>query len=81
MIKKHLTNYTKYDIMITIKKGDNKNDSQNDSLHRIRYRLFFLAIYRAYDNYVYKDMDLAQAVIPNFLTKALLAIVVYFIFL
>ena len=42
---------------------------------------FFLAIYRAYDNYMYKDMDLAQAVIPNFLTKALLAIVVYFIFL
>lgn len=42
---------------------------------------FFLAIYRAYDNYMYKDMDLAQAIIPNFLSKTLLAIVVYFIFL
>lgn len=42
---------------------------------------FCLAVYRAFDNYYYKDMDLSQAIIPNFLTKALVAIVVYFIFL
>lgn len=42
---------------------------------------FFLAVYRAYDNYMYKDMDLAQAIIPNFLGKILISILVYFIFL
>ena len=42
---------------------------------------FCLAVYRAFENYYYKDMDLSQAIIPNFLTKALVAILVYFIFL
>lgn len=42
---------------------------------------FFLAVYRAYDNYYYEDMDLAQAIIPNFLGKILISILVYFIFL
>ena len=42
---------------------------------------FCLAIYKAFEDYYYKDMDLSQAIIPNFLTKALVAILVYFIFL
>lgn len=42
---------------------------------------FCLAVYRAFENYYYKDMDLPQAIIPNFLAKTLLAILVYFIFL
>ena len=42
---------------------------------------FCLAIYKAFEDYYYKDMDLSQAIIPNFLTKALIAILVYFIFL
>ena len=41
---------------------------------------FLLAIYRAYDNYYYKDMDLAQAIIPNFIGKTIISIFVYFIF-
>ena len=42
---------------------------------------FLLAIYRAHDNYMYKDMSLAEAIIPNFLGKILISILVYFIFL
>lgn len=41
---------------------------------------FFLAVYRAHDNYYYKDMDLPQAIIPNFLDKILVSILIYFIF-
>ena len=41
---------------------------------------FFLAVYRAHDNYYYKDMDLPQAIIPNFLGKILVSILIYFIF-
>ena len=42
---------------------------------------FFLAVYRAYDNYFNKLMDLHEAIIPNFLGKILISILVYFIFL
>ena len=41
---------------------------------------FFLAVYRAHDNYYYKDMDLLEAIVPNFLTKILVSILIYFIF-
>lgn len=42
---------------------------------------FCLAVYRAFENYYYKDMDLLQAIIPNFIPKTLVTILVYFIFL